>query len=593
MRPFLKQHRNALIGGLLAFVIVSGLLLADLRFQGVVWRFLYHQTGEESIVGQVRGFVELLGNLIRQQPNTQPLTPIQHTDTPPYGMNVFLQKEVEEPKIRAMLQMIQEAGFVWLRQEFPWEDLEIDGRGQFTDSRNDLNGDGTKDTQDAWAKYDRIVALTEEYGFRMMVRLSNPPDWAIADNPTIGTFAPPDDLQDYVNYAVAVATRYKGKITYYQIWNEPNIYPEWGEQFADPVAYTDMLCRTYRALKQVDPNIVVISAAIAPTISLDGFMGYQDVVYLQNMYDAGAGECFDVLAAQGYGLFSGAMDRRLRLTTVNVARHTYYRDLMIANGDAAKPIWISEAAWNAVLDATLPPDQIVQYDRFGLATQAQAARYMPQLYQRAQEEWSWVGVIFYWFFTQPDTSEVTQSSYYFRMVEPDYSPEKPTFTLFPVYTAMKDYITTQTPTLYRGVHQAESWQITSDRVLVDDDKAQFGKAVENSTFSFVASGTDVWLRLKSNVAVTVQVGDETMVVQGSERWQDVRVMTSTLPQTMNITLESDAPFLLDSILVEDNTWNNVAVVSVLGGVLLGAVVGVVGFGLYSRFKQIRLVRENS
>jgi hypothetical protein len=585
MRPFLQQHRNALIACVLALLFLGGLLFADLRSQGLVWRFLYNQTGEESLVGQVRGFVELLGNLIRPQPNTQPLTPIQHTDSPPYGMNVFLQKEVEEPKIRAMLQMIQEAGFVWLRQEFPWEDLEIDGRGQFTDSRNDLNGDGVKDTQDAWAKYDRIVALTEEYGFRMMVRLSNPPDWAIADTPDIGTFAPPNDLQDYVNYAVAVASRYKGRITHYQIWNEPNIYPEWGEQFADPVAYTDMLCRTYRALKQIDPNIVVISAAIAPTISLDGFMGYQDVVYLQNMYDAGASGCFDVLAAQGYGLFSGAMDRRLRLTTVNVARHTYYRDLMIANGDAEKPIWISEAAWNAVEDAELPPDQIVQYDRFGLATQAQASRYMPQLYQRAQEEWSWVGVVFYWFFTRPDPFEANQSFYYFRMVEPDYSPEKPTFTPLPVYDSMKTYITTQTPTLYRGVHQAESWKIVSARVLMNDPNAQFERAIESDSVSFVASGTDIWLRLKSSEDVTVTIGTESIVLAGSDDWRTVRVMTNTLPQTVNMTLDSDAPFLLDSVMVEDNTWNNVGVLLVLSGLLGGAVVVLVVVGVKTRLNN--------
>src|SRR5690606_18006047 len=174
--------------------------------------------------------------------------------------------------------------------------------------------------------------------------------------------APPDDFQDYVNFAVAVAERYKGRVTHYQIWNEPNIYPEWGNQFADPVAYTEMLCRTYAALKAVDPEIVVLSAAIAPTISLDGFQGYQDVIYLQKMYNAGAGDCFDILSAQGYGLFSGPTDERLRLTSVTNARHIYYRDIMVNNGDAHKPIWISEAAWNGVADAELPADQIEQYD---------------------------------------------------------------------------------------------------------------------------------------------------------------------------------------------------------------------------------------
>lgn len=557
-----------------------------------MWQFLYYQTGEETPFAQVRGAIELLGNLIRSQPDTAPLTPIQHKNDIPFGINTFLQKEVEEPKIRAMLQMINEAGFAWLRQEFPWEDLEVDGRGQFSDTRNDYNGDGIKDTIDAWQKYDRMVNLTEEYGLRLMVRLSNPPDWAIADNPDKGTFAPPDDPQDFVNYAVAIATRYQGRITHYQIWNEPNIYPEWGNQFADPIAYTDLLCRTYRALKAVDPNIVVISAAIAPTISLDGYMGYQDVLYLQHMYDAGAGACFDVLAAQGYGLFSGAYDRRLRPTSVNLARHTYYRDIMVKNGDSHKAIWISEAAWNAVESATLPREQIADYDRFGTATQAQAARYMPQMLQRAQEEWSWIGNISYWFFTRSDPSEIGQSFYYFRMVEPDYSPEKPTFTPLPVYTSVKEYLTMQTPTLYRGVHQAESWQITrsSDSAIIAVALAQLGEAVQSTQVSFVFKGTDVRLffaqvpRELDELAITLD--GKPIVIKG-DLSEGIVIFSAFTAETHTVTITSSDIFVLDAILVDNREWGNFGILIILGVLSLG----IVGVGVFWVFRRRTIGQE--
>lgn len=565
-------------------VLLGSLLAADLHFRGLAWRVLYNQTGEEDALGQIRGLAELMGNLIRPPLNTQPAVPVAHTDNVPYGVNVFLQKEVEEPKIRAMLTMIRDAGFVWLRQEFPWEDLEVDGRGQFTDTRNDLNGDGVPDTQNAWLKYDRMVDLTEAYGLQMMVRLSNPPDWAIADHPDKGTFAPPDDLQDYVNYAVAVAERYKGRIHVYQVWNEPNIYPEWGEAFADPVAYTDMLCRTYRALKQVDPTLIVVSAAIAPTISLDGYLGYQDIVYLQNMYDAGVQGCFDVLAAQGYGLFSGALDRRLRATSVNVARHTYYRDIMVTHGDADKPIWITEAAWNAVLDAPLPPDQIVQYDRYGLATQAQAARYTPELYQRAQQEWPWVGVIFYWFFTRPDPFEAGQAFYYFRMAEPDYSPDKPTFTPLPVYDSMKAYITGQVPTLYRGVHQAESWQVNSQHTLIADERAGFGQALRDRTISFTVEGTGLRLRYRSAAAITVSLGATTSTLPATVGWSEVTLFDQLLPATQPVTLSvSTGTFDVDSLTIL-NQWERLATLVVLAGAGVGMALLVLAYAAWTRWQ---------
>ena len=111
------------------------LMLLDLRQRGLAWQFLWSQTGEEQAPGQIRGIVEVAGNLIRFPLSTDPLAPINHKADIPYGINTFLEQEVERPKIEVMLRMISEAGFVWLRQEFPWEDLEFDGRGQFSNSR--------------------------------------------------------------------------------------------------------------------------------------------------------------------------------------------------------------------------------------------------------------------------------------------------------------------------------------------------------------------------------------------------------------------------------------------------------------------------
>ena len=489
-----RLRRRYLIATLAVLLILIAMLGLDLKSRGLAWQLMWSQTGEESPLAQIRGMVEVAGNLVRQPLATEPLAPVKHKSEIPYGINTFLQQEVERPKIEAMLAMIRDAGFVWLRQEFPWEDLEVDGRGQFKDSRQDHDGDGVVDTVDGWAKYDRIVDLTEAYGLRLLVRLSNPPDWSRAD-PEAGPFAPPDDLQDFVNYAVAIAQRYRGRVSHYQVWNEPNIYPEWGNAFVDPPRYVEMLCRTHAAFKRVDPEIVVVSAAIAPTVSLDGYFGFSDLIFLQEIYDLGGGDCFDVFSAQGYGLFSGPSDRRLRATSVNVARHIYYRDIMVRNGDAHKPIWLSEAAWNATLDAELPRDEIDAFSRYGNVTQEQAAQYMPLLYERAQQEWPWIGNVMYWFFTRKDPFEANQSKYYFRMVEPDYQPEKPSFTPLPVYESVRDYIVNQEPVLHRGRHQAETWQVGSEGTVIADESARYGRAKHfESGIAFRARGTAVEIR---------------------------------------------------------------------------------------------------
>ncbi len=540
---------------LTAAVLLAGLLALDLANRGLAWQFFWQQTGEEAPLAQIRGMVEWAGNLTRPQPINDPLTPVQHANVNPYGINTFLQKEVEAVKVDQQLRLIAAAGFTWIRQEFPWEDLEVDGRGQFTDTRNDMDGDGQRDTIDAWAKYDRIVDLAEKHGIRMQVRLSNPPHWSRAEDDPRGT-GPPDDLQDYVNFAVAVAQRYQGRVTHYQIWNEPNIFPEWGAypdgspRPVDPERYTEMLCRSYDALKAVDPQIVVISGALAPTSAISA-RDLNDFVFLQRMYDAGAADCFEVLSMQGYGLRSGPTDRRMRPTNVNFARSQYIRDIMVANGDAHKAIWLSEAAWNYVPPREESPDIQEPRDLYGQVTMDQAAAYMPIAYQRAQEEWPWVGVVNYWFFTHENDSRKNLAWYYFRMADPDYSPDKPTYTTLPIYDSMRDYITGSTPTLYQGTHQmAGHWALRdTDAEAVRAGGGLFGTAAQLSQATLTVDGTDAFLRWRGG-PLSVQVNDGAPVVYpAGEAWRTAHVLDQLSAAPVTLTLRAGSAVLLDRVTV--------------------------------------------
>ena len=545
----------------------------DLRFRGLMWQAFYQVTGEEHPLAQLIALPRWASQVFRAQPNTDRFTPIQLTGTQPFGINVFLEQEVEPAKREQSLQMIQAAGFEWLRQEFPWEDIEIHAKGDFTDRRNDRNLDGVIDQADAvsaWDKYDHIVSLVEAYDLQLLVRLSNPPEWVHAD-PAIGDKAPPDNLQDYLDYVRAVAERYQGRIHYYQVWNEPNIYPEWGNQAPDPVAYTAMLCQAYDLLKQIDPSNVVMSGPLAPTNALGG-VDLNDFVFLQRMFDNGAGECFDILSMQGYGLNSGATDRRMRPQHVNFARNVYIRDLMVRNGFAHKPIWMSEAAWNPVPEPSVNPNIDGRYN-YGQVTEEQAARYMVTAYERMQREWNWTGVMFYWYFKRPADYEVNQSWYYFRMVEPDFTP-------LPIYAAMQDYIHTLTPTLYQGTHQADHWAIHYPVAPVTRSLtgAQFGEATQTTEATFTLEGTAFTVRVQGQP--TLKLGDRVLtgnVQPQSDDWQLISVRLGGQAQAYEITLSGNQPFVLDAVTVFDHTLRNVSIVA--GAVML-AFLALVGWWLH-------------
>ncbi len=367
---------------------------------------LYDLTGEEKLPSQLRGVIHWMYTAIRPQPDLASGTQFAYEDVSPFGMNTFLQQEVLPEVREESLGMLQRAGFAFVRQQFPWEDIEIHGKGDFVDRRNDPAG------VDAWTKYDNIVDLAEKHEIDIIARLDNPPAWTRAMTDTIGTHAPPDNFDDYGDFVEAVVERYTGRITYFQLWNEPNIYPEWGEQAVDPEAFTELLCTGYRRAKAANSQSVILAGALSPTIALDG-RDFNDLIFLQRMYAAGAGECFDIFSAQGYGLWSGPTDQRLRPTVINYPHVLLLRDVMVRNGDAQKPIWISEVGWNTV------PEEMD--DPYGRVDAEQQGRYGVQAYQRAQADWPWVGVVNYWFFKRATDAEVNQPWYYFRLLEPDFT----------------------------------------------------------------------------------------------------------------------------------------------------------------------------
>ena len=464
---------------ILAVLVSVAWLLPDPRAR------LFAITGEERLLPQLRGLVQWAFRWTRPLPRTADDVAVIYIDLPPFGVNTFLEQEVEPEKRAQSLQMIAGAGFHWIRQSFPWYDIEIHGKGDFEDRRHEPY-------RSAWDKYDNIVELTEQYGLSIIARLDAPPEWSRHDGHARGAFGPPDDIEDYGDYVSVVAERYRGRIRFYQIWNEPNIYPEWGNQPVDPVAYTELLCLAYTRIKAVDPQAVIISGAMAPTAELGtwnpAYAGnnLMDVVYLQRMYDAGAGACFDVMAVNNYMLWSGPTDHRMRPTQgqVNFSRPLWVRDVMVVNGDAHKPIWISEMNSNAA------PEGIDA--QFGRVTLEQQARYAPLAYERIQREWPWAGVTTVWFFKRASDAERDQPMYYFRMVEPDFTP-------MPLYESLSAYLNALEPTLYAGNHQETTWQLRYAGVWEDvaDPDAVLGQyratTTPGATVTFTWEGRSLTL----------------------------------------------------------------------------------------------------
>jgi hypothetical protein len=331
----------------------------------------------------------------------------------PLGVNTFLEQEVDPAKRRRSLTMARDAGFHWVRQQVPWAALEPEEKGQFVGQYG----------ESSWDVFDDIVAAAEELGMELIVRLDTSPKWARPGNPHVTT--PPEKLEDFGDYVAAVVERYSGRVGYYQIWNEPNLSVEWGNRPVDARAATELLRVGYERAKAADPVAVVLAPALAPTIA-DGPEAVSELVFLQEMYDAGAASYFDIGSVQAYGLRHGPDDRRLGSGDVNFSRPILYREVMVRNGDAAKPVWASEVAWNA------PPPEAPGPYAWGKVSPDQQARYTVRALQRARDEWPWMGVMNVWYLRRPDDREMGTVFAGFRLLDPDFTPR-------PVYRAIQAY----------------------------------------------------------------------------------------------------------------------------------------------------------
>jgi len=349
---------------------------------------------------------------------TGPRGTIPHTDVNPYGVNVFLHKEVEAPKIPQTLDLVAGAHIAWIKQDFVWSDIEIAGKGNFQDTRNGA-------AKSAWAKYDDIVSQAEQRHLQLVARISFAPAWARAAKS--GPNDAPQNNADLADFAAAILDHYKGRIKYIQVWNEPNLAYEWKQGGkVDPQGYVAMLKAVYTRVKQVDPTVTILSAPLAINLETIDYAGnLNELDYWDQMYKAGAKDYFDILSANAYGLDLPPADPPDR-TKLNFRRVELLRNVMVANGDANKAVWFNEYGWNAS-PTTLSQEEQLHWRRVDPDVQA---KWTVDGIQYALDNWPWAGVFFIWYFRQVGDIPPDKAEYYFRLVDPD-------FTIQPVYKAVR------------------------------------------------------------------------------------------------------------------------------------------------------------
>jgi hypothetical protein len=358
-----------------------------------------------------------------EAPTTAPNQPNQGDINPDYlefGVVAHLYYTDRE----RVLQLTQNAGFDWVRQQIYWRDIE--------DPVNNIL---------AWDEIDRIVETTNAYGRKLLVNVVRSPT---AYNATNGL---PDDPTTFANFMGLMAERYKGRIHAYEIWNEPNLAHETGGTIRpeDVGRYVEMLKLSYTTIKAIDPDAIVLAAASSSSAVTNPSIALADEEFYRLMYTYNGGEVrdyFDVQAIHPGGAANPpdtlwpdnpsfiegclpAPNRCWNDDETHYFRHIEnVRSWMEQYGMGDKEVWITEYGW-----AT--PNTTPGFEFGNFVSQEQQAEYITSAIRRAYENYPYVGNMFLWNMNFAVTKaenglDPNHEQASFGILNPDWSP-RPSF----------------------------------------------------------------------------------------------------------------------------------------------------------------------
>ncbi|MDP7544306.1 MAG: O-antigen ligase family protein [Anaerolineales bacterium] len=397
----------------------------------------------------------------RQRSRGQPsgLPPASLTPRPAnlYGVNIAL-LSTAPPSRDTALENAAAGGFGWVRQTFPWREHDFD-----------------------WDATDALVKAVSAQELKLIAVLS--------------AERAPENPVAFAAFAARFARRYAENIDVYQIWDEPNLKDGWGG-LPSAAAYGRLLAASHAAIHRADARATVLLAGLAPTIET-GPENISDLLFLRQLYAAGAAPFFDAAAGKPYGFNAGPHERNPHPKTLNFSRFILLRAEMERAGDEDKLLWGSHFGWynaGAAANAT---------STWGGVNASRQAEYTAAAFERAQSEWPWAGVLV--LENLQPSEDPSDPRWGFSLLTPDGRPRAILENLRQRLAAPETAIAPP------GVHSADApfaryegaWQFSK----LGADIPQSGAA----EISFAFEGTDLGLvarRGDYRATLFVQVDDE-------------------------------------------------------------------------------------
>lgn len=255
-----------------------------------------------------------------------------NVSTSPYGINVH---QVDNEVLRK----VKDAGIKWIRVGASWAGTEP-ARGLYD-----------------WTQLDRITAYADSNDLSVLLVVAYTPGWA---NNNRGIKYPADNVADWENFVRIIVNRYKDRVKYWNLWNEPNSEDFFGE--GKDVFVDQVFLPAARVVRDADPAAFIVGPELAHLTS-----GNSEWYFWMKYILEQAGDYIDIVSHHIYK--NEGVYYIYELLEAGETLIPSVQEIIRDTGHQSKQFWITETGW----------------DTANFSEDVQAERYLQMLQERREK----------------------------------------------------------------------------------------------------------------------------------------------------------------------------------------------------------------
>ncbi len=240
------------------------------------------------------------------QPSPTPLPTPLPVDNQAFQVGIYVQPALDfsaDSQDSYYSAVAQELQLPWVKHQVRWGQIEA-APGEYD-----------------WTELDFVISSAAHFQLKLLLTIVAAPDWAREEGADLSRYGPPADPQTYAKFAAEIVARYPGKLHAIEVWHEQNLDRGWtSPQGLSAANYLALLQTTYQTIKVIDPGIVIISGALAPTGVNDGVAAFDDISYMRQLIDGGLLQWADCVGAHHTG-YNVSPDYRYNEIPADAAAH--------------------------------------------------------------------------------------------------------------------------------------------------------------------------------------------------------------------------------------------------------------------------------